>query len=117
MQAAADASRDALLAFLQDCRNQGKHVAGFGAAAKGNTLLNYAGIHDDLLPYIVDDTPAKQGKWAPGSRIPIVAEFKQRPDYILVLPWNWLPQIKQRLAKQIDAGTKLVTAIPTLEVA
>jgi hypothetical protein len=64
----------------------------------------------------VDDTPAKQGKFAPGSRIPIVAEFRETPDFILVLPWNWLPQIKNRLADQIKAGARLVTAIPTLKV-
>ena len=117
LQVTADASRYGLLVFLQDCRNKGKHVAGFGAAAKGNTLLNFAQVGPDLLPYIVDDTHAKQGKFAPGSRVPIVSEFKSRPDYILVLPWNWLPQIKSRLAKEIEAGAKIVTAVPELEVA
>jgi len=111
---AADAAQG-LREWLEQAHEQGRHVAGFGAAAKGNTLLNYAGIDERLLPYIVDDTPAKQGKFAPGSRIPIVAEFRGPPDAILVLPWNWLPQIKTRLAKEVKDGAMLVTAIPTLE--
>ena len=116
MQAAADQSAKQLREFLESAKRDGKKVAGFGAAAKGNTLLNYAEIDDQLLPYIVDDTPAKQGKFAPGSRIPIFAEFVSAPDYILVLPWNWLPQIKHRLAPLLAAGSKLVTAVPTLKV-
>jgi SAM-dependent methyltransferase len=116
MQHQADYAAQELRAWLVSAKAQGVHVAGFGAAAKGNTLLNYAGIDDALLPYIVDDTPAKQGKFAPGSRIPIVSEFRGKPDAILVLPWNWLPQIKLRLADQIKAGAKLVTAIPKLQV-
>jgi SAM-dependent methyltransferase len=111
---AADAAEE-LRSWLEQAKVQGRHVAGFGAAAKGNTLLNYAGIDERLLPYIVDDTPAKQGKFAPGSRIPIVAEFRDKPEAILVLPWNWLPQIKTRLAEEVKAGAMLVTAIPTLE--
>ena len=116
MQASADAAADELIQHLTWAKREGLSVAGFGAAAKGNTLLNYADIDETLLPYIVDDTIAKQGKFAPGSRIPIVAEFKGTPDLILVLPWNWLPQIKARLSDQIEAGAKLVTAIPTLQV-
>ena len=116
LQQSAECAADELRCYLENAHDLGKRVAGFGAAAKGNTLLNYAGIDDRLLPYIVDDTPAKQGKFAPGSRIPIVAEFRGQPDAIVVLPWNWLPQIKTRLADQIKAGAKLVTAIPTLEV-
>ena len=116
MQRQANDAAEELRLWLETMRLDRKQVAGFGAAAKGNTLLNYAGIDDSLLPYIVDDTPAKQGKFAPGSRIPIVADFKGKVDAILVLPWNWLPQIKLRLANQIKAGAKLVTAIPTLQV-
>jgi SAM-dependent methyltransferase len=115
LQDMADSAAEDLRAWLENAHGLGKHVAGFGAAAKGNTLLNYAGIDDRLLPYIVDDTPAKQGKFAPGSRIPIVSAFQGKPDAILVLPWNWLPQIKMRLADQVKAGAQLVTAIPTLE--
>jgi len=116
MQQQANDAAENLRAWLENAKGLGKRVVGFGAAAKGNTLLNYAGIDDRLLPYIVDDTSAKQGKFAPGSRIPIVAEFRGQPDAILVLPWNWLPQIKTRLANQITAGAQLVTAIPTLKV-
>lgn len=116
LQFAAHSAAEELRTYLETAREDGKQVAGFGAAAKGNTLLNYAGIDDRLLPYIVDDTVQKQGKFAPGSRIPIVAEFQGKPDCIVVLPWNWLPQIKQRLASQIKAGANLVTAIPMLEV-
>jgi len=116
MQHQADVAAQELRAWLEAMRIDGKHVAGFGAAAKGNTLLNYANIDDSLLPYIVDDTPAKQGKFAPGSRIPIVGDFQGKVDAIVVLPWNWLPQIKVRLAEQIKVGAKLVTAIPTLQV-
>ncbi len=116
LQRQAYAASGELRAYLELQRSHGKHVCGFGAAAKGNTLLNYAGVDDRLIPYIVDDTTAKQGKWTPGSRIPIVAEFQGTPDFIVVLPWNWLPQIKTRLAQQIKAGAKLVTAIPSLEI-
>jgi SAM-dependent methyltransferase len=116
MQHQADVAAQELRAWLEAMRIDGKHVAGFGAAAKGNTLLNYANIDESLLPYIVDDTPAKQGKFAPGSRIPIVGDFQGKVDAIVVLPWNWLPQIKVRLAEQIKAGAKLVTAIPKLQV-
>jgi SAM-dependent methyltransferase len=116
MQHEATEAADGLRAWLEQAHQQGWHVAGFGAAAKGNTLLNYAGIDERLLPYIVDDTPAKQGKFAPGSRIPIVGTFEGKPDAILVLPWNWLPQIKMRLADQVKAGARLVTAIPKLEI-
>jgi hypothetical protein len=115
MQHHATAAAEELRSWLEQAHEQGRHVAGFGAAAKGNTLLNYAGIDERLLPYIVDDTPAKQGKFAPGSRIPIVRGFRDKPEAILVLPWNWLPQIKTRLAKEVKAGAMLVTAIPTLE--
>jgi SAM-dependent methyltransferase len=116
LQDRVDEAADRLRAFLEDAHDRKLHVCGFGAAAKGNTLLNYAGIDERLLPYIVDDTPAKQGKFAPGSRIPIVADFDGQPDCILLLAWNWLPQAKVRLAKQIAAGSLLVTAIPKLQV-
>lgn len=90
-----------LLAFLINSKCQGKKVIAYGAAAKGSTLLNYAGVRSDLLPFIVDRNPAKQGKYMPGSRIPIVAEshiLDQRPDYILILPWNLRAEIIEQLA-------------------
>lgn len=90
-----------------------------GAAAKGNTLLNYAGVRSDLLPYVVDRNPAKQGKYLPGSRIPIVAEEylrRDRPDRVLILPWNLREEVMEQLAYIGDWGGKFVLAIPTLTI-
>jgi hypothetical protein len=94
-------------------------IAAYGAAAKGNTLMNYAGIRPDLISFVVDRNPAKQGKYMPGSRIPIVDEnyLKQyASNYVVVLPWN----IKLEVAQQLDYikawGGKFVTAVPHLEV-
>ena len=90
-QARADQVKNEFLAFLLDAKRAGKKVAAYGAAAKGNTLLNYAGVRPDLLPYVVDRNPAKQGKFLPGSRIPIVGEERlreERPDWVVILPWN-----------------------------
>ncbi len=115
-QEGADRVKDALLRFLLDAKDQGAKVAGFGAAAKGNTLLNYAGVRADLLPYVVDDTPAKQGKFLPGSGIPVRADFDGVPDYIFVLPWNFREEIRGRLASLCARGSRLVFAIPRLEV-
>ena len=109
-----------LMRFLLDARRDGKRVAAYGAAAKGNTLLNYAGIRADLIDFVVDRNPAKQGKFMPGSRIPIVPEdrLKQdKTDYILILPWNLKTELEVQLAYVKEWGGKLVTAIPRLEVA
>ncbi|MFP3534301.1 methyltransferase C-terminal domain-containing protein, partial [Burkholderia sp. SIMBA_042] len=84
-----------------ELRRNGKRVAAYGAAAKGNTLLNFAGVRPDLLPYVVDLNPAKQGKYLPGSHIPIVAEDvlrQDQPEYIVVLPWNLKTEVSQQLA-------------------
>lgn len=94
-------------------------MAGYGAAAKGNTLLNYAGVRPDLLPYAVDLNPAKQDKFLPGCRIPIVAEayLKQnRPDYVLILPWNLRTEVVEQLAYIREWGGQFVTAVPSLKV-
>ena len=75
--------------------------AGYGAAAKGNTLLNYAGVRQDLLPYVVDRNPVKQGKYLPGCRIPIVTEAclqQNRPDFVLILPWNLRAEVVEQLS-------------------
>jgi SAM-dependent methyltransferase len=107
------------LAFLLQCQMQGKRVAGYGAAAKGNTLLNFAGVRPDLLPWVVDANPAKQGHFLPGSRIPIVDEQRlrcERPDYILVLPWNLRDEVAKQLSYVREWGGKLVVAVPNLEV-
>ncbi len=89
--------KDDFISFLLDASRQGKTVAGYGAAAKGNTLMNYAGIRPDLLPFVVDRNPAKQGKYMPGSQIPIVAESRLRnakPDYVVILPWNLKAEVR-----------------------
>jgi hypothetical protein len=107
-----------LLAFLLEARRQGKKVGAYGAAAKGNTLLNFAGVRPDLLPYVVDLNPAKQGKYMPGSRIPIVAPqhlMADRPDWVLILPWNLRDEVRQQLAGIADWGGRFVTAVPYLD--
>jgi len=106
-----------LMAFLLNAKQNGKKVAAYGAAAKGNTLLNYTGIHSDLLEYVVDLNPAKQDKYMPGSRIPIVNEVilkQQQPDYILILPWNLSNEISAQLEYIGEWGGKFVTAVPEL---
>ena len=107
------------VAFLIEAKNAGKTVAGYGAAAKGNTLLNYAGIRSDLLPYVVDLNPAKQNKFLPGCRIPIVAEdhLKQsQPDYVVILPWNLHEEVIFQLSYIRDWGGQFVTAVPSLKI-
>lgn len=115
-QARADKIKNDLMQFLLSAKAMGRTVAAFGAAAKGNTLLNYAGIRADLLPYVVDETPAKQGKFLPGSRIPVLDDFANKPDYVLILPWNFKADIMAKLAYIREWGGKFVTAIPRLEV-
>jgi SAM-dependent methyltransferase len=107
------------LAFLLDAQRQGKRVAAYGAAAKGNTLMNYAGIRPDLIEFVVDRNPAKQGKYMPGSRIPIVEESRideTRPDYVVILPWNLKAEVTGQLERVGQWGGRFVTAVPALEV-
>jgi SAM-dependent methyltransferase len=116
-QTRADAIKDALLRFLIDAKCDGKSVGAYGAAAKGNTLLNFGGVRPDLLPFVVDRSIAKQGKFMPGSRIPIVDEAHlkaARPDYVLILPWNLRSELEMQLAYVGEWGGKLVTAIPEI---
>ena len=97
----------------------GKRVVGYGAAAKGNTLLNYAGVKADLLSWVADANPHKQGKFLPGSRIPIVAPAQidiEKPDYVLVLPWNLLHEVSQQLAQVRQWDGRFVIAVPELKV-
>jgi SAM-dependent methyltransferase len=118
-QAKADRVKDDLLAFLIEQKRTGKKVAAYGAAAKGNTLLNYAGVKPDLLPFVCDAAAAKQGKFMPGSHIPILAPavlVEQRPDYLVILPWNIATEVKQQNARLAELGTKFVTAVPKLEI-
>lgn len=119
LQVQAQDIRDELLTFLIEARRQGKRVAAYGAAAKGNTLLNFAGIRPDLVSYVVDLNPAKAGKFMPGSRIPIVTEdhlLADRPDYILILPWNLKDEIVGQLATARAWAAQFVVAIPRLTV-
>ncbi len=116
-QAKTDTVKNDFLFFLLSARAQGKKVAAYGAAAKGNTLLNHAGVRPDLLPFVVDKNPAKQGKFLPGSRIPIVTESRiveERPDYIVILPWNLKTEIMEQLSYIRDWGGIFVTAVPSL---
>ena len=108
-----------LLLFLLQAQREGLKVGAYGAAAKGNTLLNFAGVRPDLLPYVVDLNPAKQGHCMPGSRIPIVNEAHlqaDRPDRVLILPWNLRDEITTQLAYIRDWGGQFVTAVPRLQV-
>ena len=118
-QRRADKIKDDLLVFLLQAKRDGKTVGAYGAAAKGNTLMNYAGVRANLLPWVVDLNPAKQGKFLPGSRILIVDEAhlrSARPDYVVILPWNLMDEVTTQLAYVGDWGGKFVTAIPKLEV-
>ncbi len=119
-QARTNQVKNDLLAFLLDAKRKGQSVAAYGAAAKGNTILNYAGVRSDLLPFVTDRSPAKQGKYTPGGRIPICGEAQLRdakPDFVLILPWN----LKQEVMLQLDYikawGGRFVTAVPQLEIA
>ena len=108
-------SKRALLEFLIGERNQRRHVIGYGAPGKGNTLLNYCGIRSDFLDYTVDRNPYKQGCFTPGTRIPIYAPEKiveTRPDVIVILPWNLANEISQQLEYTAEWGARLVTPIP-----
>lgn len=116
-QPRAEKIKDDLMEFLIDAKRSGKTVAAYGAAAKGNTLLNFAGIRPDLVSFVVDRNPAKQGKYMPGSRIPIVAESalqEYRPDHVLVLPWNLAPELDDQLSYVRQWGGRLVSAVPRL---
>ncbi|RZT83917.1 methyltransferase family protein [Pseudonocardia sediminis] len=111
--------RDDLMSFLIEARRQGKRVVGYGAPGKGNTLLNYCGIRPDLLEYTVDRNPYKHGRLTPGTRIPIHEPDRiaaDKPDYVLILPWNLRTELTEQLSYVRDWGGKLVFPIPSLEV-
>ncbi|MGH4009583.1 MAG: methyltransferase domain-containing protein [Pseudonocardiaceae bacterium] len=111
--------RTELLRFLLDAAEAGKTVVGYGAPGKGNTLLNYCGVRPDLLRYTVDRNPFKHGRFTPGTRIPIhpVEQIDaDRPDYILVLPWNLRTELTEQLRHVSEWGGRLVFPIPRLEV-
>ena len=111
--------KDDLIAFLALAQARGERVAGYGAAAKGNTLINYCGLGPRDLPMIADRSAAKQGMLAPGSHIPIVspeALLEWRPDHVLILPWNIADEVKEQLREVRDYGGRFVTAIPELVI-
>ena len=118
-QEKANTVKNDLLAFLIEQKFFGRSVAAYGAAAKGSTLLNYAGVKPDLLPFVYDAAVAKQGKFLPGSHIPILSPsllHDNRPDYLLILPWNISSEVKEQNFKLSKLGTKFVTAVPSLEI-
>lgn len=111
--------RNDLVRFLLDAARDGKTVVGYGAPGKGNTLLNYCGIRPDLLAWTVDRNPYKHGRFTPGTRIPIHEPERieaERPDYVLIMPWNLRDEIVEQLAGVRAWGGRLVVAIPELEV-
>lgn len=118
-QSQAQGIKNAFIRFLLDASAEQKTVVGYGAAAKGNTLLNFAGVRDDLIRFVVDRNPAKQGKYLPGSRIPIVDENslrRLRPDYIVIFPWNLEDEVRDQLSYVRQWGAQFVVAIPELRV-
>ncbi|WP_275097486.1 class I SAM-dependent methyltransferase [Sedimenticola hydrogenitrophicus] len=118
-QSRADRVKDDLLEFLIQQKRSGKKVAAYGAAAKGNTLLNYAGIKPDLLPFVCDAAPAKQGKFLPGSHIPILSPSmleEHRLDYVVILPWNIAEEVRSQLSELVAHGVRFVTVVPNMVI-
>ena len=120
LQSRAEAVRQDLLRYLLACKADGKRVVGYGAPGKGNTLLNFCGIRPDLLEYTVDRNPYKHGRFTPGTRIPVVAPSRidtDRPDVVLVLPWNLETELTRQLAHVREWGGEIVYPLPTLHTA
>jgi SAM-dependent methyltransferase len=118
-QKQAEDIKNNFLSFLNKTKNDGHSVVGYGAAAKGSTLLNFSGVRPDLLSYVVDKSNAKQDKFMPGSRVPIMSEFqlkKDKPDYIVIFPWNIQDEIIEQLAYIRKWGGKFVIFIPSMKV-
>ena len=118
-QARAEKIKNDFVSFLIEANRQNKRVAAYGAAAKGNTLINFAGVRGDLISYVVDRNPFKQGNFLPGSRIPIVAEEhlkSDKPDVIVILPWNLADELTGQLGYARAWGAKFCTAIPEIKV-
>jgi hypothetical protein len=118
-QQEADQVKNGLLAFLVEARKAGKTVAAYGAAAKGNTLMNYAGVKPDLISFVCDAAPSKQHKFMPGSHIPILppAQLKERkPDYVVILPWNIADEVVKANEFIREWGGKFVAAVPALRI-
>lgn len=118
-QARAEKVKNDFVSFLIDAKRQGKRVAAYGAAAKGNTLMNFAGIRPDLISFVVDKNPAKQGKFMPGSRIPILpssALAEYQPEWVVILPWNIADEVIKQQGTIRDWGGNFVVAVPELEI-
>lgn len=118
-QIRAEAIKDKLLSFLIEQKRARKTVAAYGAAAKGNTLLNFCGIRSDLLPFVCDAASSKQGKYLPGSCIPIVSPeqlAERKPDFVLILPWNIADEVRAQEQRVRDWGGRFVVAIPSLTI-
>jgi SAM-dependent methyltransferase len=118
-QSRADKVKNDLLAFLIQQKLSGNKVVAYGAAAKGNTLLNYAGVKPDLMPFVFDAALSKQGRFMPGSHIPILPPERLtqiRPDYVLILPWNIAQEVRDQTAQFVSAKTKFVTLVPELRI-
>lgn len=118
-QEKANKLKNDFISFLIEAKRSGKSVMAYGAAAKGNTLINYAGIRSDLIPCVVDRNPAKQGKYMPGSRIPIVDEtciMAEKPDYMVILPWNLRDEVMMQLDYIRSWNGQFVTAVPSLRI-
>jgi len=114
-EASVQETKRRLLAFLLEAKRHGRTIVGYGAPGKGNTLLNYCGIRTDFLEYTVDRSPYKQGKFLPGTHIPIFAPEKiraTRPDYVLILPWNLKDEIMEQTAYIRDWGGQFIVPIP-----
>jgi hypothetical protein len=108
-----------ILKFLIQAKEEGKSLVGYGAAAKGNTLLNYCGIRGDFIDYVVDRSPHKQGLFLPGTRLPINSPEMVRqtkPDYLFILPWNIKKEIMDQMAHIREWGGKFVVPIPAVEI-
>lgn len=118
-QSKIDRVKNELLSFLIEQKKQGNKVAAYGAAAKGNTLLNYAGVKSDLLSFVCDAAQSKQGKFLPGSHIPVLQPSvlrEKKPDYILILPWNLKDEVMKQLEYIRDWAGKYVVVVPALEI-
>lgn len=118
-QLRANAVKDALVSFLIEAKRNGKRVVAYGAAAKGNTLLNFAGIKPDLLPIVCDAAPSKQGKFMPGSHVPIHAPDALKTsdaDFVLILPWNIATEVMDRTKGLVSAKARYVVAVPELTI-
>jgi len=118
-QARADRVKDELLVFLLTQKRAGRHVAAYGAAAKGTTLLNYAGVKPDLLPYVCDAAPSKQGRFLPGSHLPILAPTalrERKPDIVLILPWNIAEEVAAQHDYVREWGGRFWVAVPELRL-